>query len=180
MRKVQAILTKPGKALLLMLFSCLLAFQASAQQTTLPADTSHIDSLEQKTATFLKKLVEDIEAERSGALATDLEIDGLIVDETVTKAGRDFYQLFYSQWEAPPNARNFTIRISEKPSIGIATVVLVDINDSRVIETPLQPRYDIIESIAQQAARSIYDYLLNYEQIQQELSGEDLSGSGIY
>lgn len=180
MRKVQAILTKPGKVFFITLLSCLFAFQAMAQQTPALADTSHIDSLEQKTATFLKKLVEDIEAEKAGALASDLEIDGLIVDETVTKAGRDFYQLFYNQWEAPPNARNFTIRISERPAIGIATVVLVDVNDSRVIETPLQPRYDIIEGIAQQAARSIYDYLLNYEQIQQELAGEDLSGSGIY
>ncbi len=180
MRKLQAIFKRGGIALLFMLFGSICTFEASAQQTALPQDTTHIDSTENKTSLFLKKLVEDIEGEKKNATAVDLEIDGLIVDETVTKSGRDFYQIFYSIWEAPPNASNFTIRISEKPARGIATVVMIDVNDDRVIETPLQPRYDIIEAIAQQAARSIYNYLLNYEQIQQQLSGDDLSGSGIF
>ena len=112
--------------------------------------------------------------------SVDIEIDGLIVDETVTKMGRDFYQVFYSNWEAPPNSSNFTLKITEKPMIGIGTRIMVEINDQLVAESPLQPRYDIIESIAKQAVAMCYDYLLNYEQIQRELSGEDLSGSGIY
>ena len=180
MRKVLATSEKGIKVLALTLLSTLLAFQLAAQQSPLPSDTTHLDSTENKTPILLKKLIQDIEAEKQEAAPVDLEIDGLVVDETVTKAGRDFYQLFYSQWEAPPNASNFTIRISEKPARGIATVVMIDVNDNRVIETPLQPRYDIIEAIALQAARSIYDYLLNYEQIQRQLSGDDLSGSGIF
>lgn len=179
MTTTKAIFKRRGKASILMLLGSFCAFQAAAQQTTLPSDTTHIDSTENKTSLFLQNLVKDIEAEAADE-PVDLEIDGLIVDETVTKSGRDFYQVFYSLWEPPPNASNFTIRISEKPARGIATVVMVDINDSRVIETPLQPRYDIIEAIARQATRSIYNYLLNYEQVQQQLSDDDLSGSGIF
>ena len=29
------------------------------------------------------------------------EINGLLIDETRTKAGHDFYELFFSVWEAP-------------------------------------------------------------------------------
>lgn len=179
MRTIGTIFKRRGKVLILMLLGSFCVFQATAQQTTLPSDTTHIDSTNIKTSIFLRSLVEDIEGE-AGSEPVDLEIDGLIVDETVTKSGRDFYQVFYSLWEPPPNASNFTIRISEKPARGIGTVVMIDINDARIIETPLQPRYDIIEAIAEQATRSIYNYLLNYEQIQQQLSGDDLSGSGIF
>lgn len=155
--------------------------KASAQKIPVPSDSVLVDSANTEAPPELKKLMEDIEADQNHRQGgAELEIDGLIVDETVTKAGRDFYQIFYSSWEAPPNAKNFTISISEKPARGIATVLMIDINENRVIETPLQPRYDIIEGMAEQAVQICFEYLLNYEQIQEQLSGEDLSGSGIF
>lgn len=157
------------------------AIKAFAQELPPPSENVPLDSANTEAPPELKKLMEDIEAEQKDeGRGAELEIDGLIVDETVTKAGRDFYQIFYSNWEAPPNAKNFTITISEKPARGLATVLMIDINENRVIETPLQPRYDIIESIAEQAVQICFEYLLNYEQIQEQLSGEDLSGSGIF
>lgn len=166
--------------LLLFLGNSLIS-QALGQEAAVPSDSVTIDSTASEAPPELKKILEDIEAEQElEASEVELEVDGLIVDETVTKSGRDFYQIFYSIWEAPPNANNYTISISEKPARGIATVLMIDINDNRIVETPLQPRYDIIESIAEQAVRICYDYLLNYEQIQEQLSGDDLSGSGIY
>ena len=158
---------------------CLIALSANAQQPA-SEQAAKEDSLQQDAPAFLKEIIEDIEAENSKSSSYDLEIDGLIVDATVTKAGRDFYQVFYNNWQAPPNAKNFSIEIKEKPSRGLGTIVSIDVNDRQVIEIPLQPRYDIIESMAEQAVRSIYGYLQNYEQIQQQLSGDDLSGSGIY
>lgn len=156
------------------------AKQSQAQDIPPPSENVSVDSANTAAPPELKKLMEDIEAEKNNSAGAELEIDGLIVDETVTKAGRDFYQLFYSKWEAPPSAKNFTINISEKPARGLATVLMIDINENRVIETPLQPRYDIIESISEQAVQICFEYLLNYEQIQEQLSGDDLSGSGIF
>ena len=166
---------------LLLFFLSALFSRVQAQEIPIPSDSVSIDSTAAQTPPELQKILEGIEAEqKADAQETDLEIDGLIVDETVTKSGRDFYQIFYSTWEAPPNANNYTISISEKPARGIATILMIDINDNRVVETPLQPRYDIIESIAEQAVQICFEYLLNYEQIQEQLSGDDLSGSGIY
>lgn len=170
-----------GIGLLLLILNLATIMDAGAQEIPIPSDSVTVDSAASEAPPELKKLMEAIESEQnSDPDEIELEVDGLIMDETVTKAGRDFYQIFYSTWEAPPNSTNFTISISEKPARGIATVLMIDINENRVIETPLQPRYDIIESIAEQAVRICYEYLLNYEQIQEQLEGDDLSGSGIF
>lgn len=154
---------------------------AQYQQAPSQVDSAQmVDTVNMKTQIILEGLLERLEEKQAERSALDLEVDGLIVDNTVTKMGRDFYDIFMSKWEAPPNAKNFTITIRELPSLGIGTAVVVEINDHQVIEVPLQPRYDIIEEIATYAVGRCYEYLEHYEQIQQELSGDDLSGSGIY
>lgn len=155
---------------------------AQNQQPPVQTDSAAVaDSINMRTQMILEGLIERLEEqqlEKSSAL--DLEIDGLIVDNSVTKLGRDFYDLFMGQWEAPQGAKNYTITIRELPAMGISSIVIVEINDQQIIELPLQPRYDIIEEMASYAVGSCYQYLENYEQIQQELSGDDMSGSGIF
>ena len=111
----------------------------------------------------------------------ELEIGQLIIDDTFSKAGNDFQQLFYTRWNWPvQNAEQFIITISEKPSFINSTIVEITINDLKVFESFLQPRYDILEETAAQAIDITLQYILNYEDVVKELSGEDLSGSGIY
>lgn len=152
------------------------------QQAPIQTDSAAVtDSVDMRTQMILEGLLEKLEDQQiDKSSALDLEIDGLIVDNSVTKLGRDFYDIFMSQWEAPQNAKNYTITIRELPAMGISSIVIVEINDQQIVELPLQPRYDIIEEMAEYAAGSCYQYLENYEQIQQELSGDDMSGSGIY
>jgi hypothetical protein len=80
-----------------------------------------------------------------------LEIDGLVVDQTITKLGRDFYQAFYQRWEAPEEALNFTITVQEQPLPNIGTGITVLVNDEIAFQTRLQPREDVILASAQQA-----------------------------
>jgi curli production assembly/transport component CsgE len=116
---------------------------------------------------------------QNGAL--ELEIGQLIIDNTFSKAGNDFQQLFNTRWNWPTeNAQDFIITISEKPSFVNSTIVEISINDLKVFESFLQPRYDILEETAGQAIDITLQYILNYEDVVKELSGEDLSGSGIY
>lgn len=110
-----------------------------------------------------------------------LEIGELIIDNTFSKAGNDFQQLFNTRWNWPTeNAAQFVITISEKPSFVNSTIVEISINDLKVFESFLQPRYDILEEVAAQAIDITLQYILNYEEVLKELTGEDLSGSGIY
>ena len=111
-----------------------------------------------------------------------LEIDGLVVDQTLTKTGRDFYELFYNQWQPPSGAKNYTLLIQEQPSRGpgMGTQINILINDHQVVAIPLQPRYAIIENYAGKAVRIAANYLKNYQQIQRDLDGQDRMGNGIY
>ncbi|HYE95697.1 MAG TPA: CsgE family curli-type amyloid fiber assembly protein [Rubricoccaceae bacterium] len=80
------------------------------------------------------------------------EIDGLVVDETITRLGRDFYDVFFRVWAAPQGATNFTVTVQEQPLPNIGTLVTVRANDEITFQTRLQPRADVIEAAAQQAA----------------------------
>lgn len=111
----------------------------------------------------------------------ELEISQLIIDNTFSKVGNDFQQLFNTTWTWPAqNAEQFIITITEKPSFVNSTLVEISINDLKVYESFLQPRYDVLEETVTQAIDITLQYILNYEDVVKELSGDDLVGSGIF
>jgi len=130
----------------------------------------------------LKKLFEQVvkQVKTTNSNDYEIEIDGLLVDDTKTKTGKDFYDLFYSGWEAPKGAKNYTISVSEKPFRLNSTLIVVSINDNPVYQSVLQPRQDIVEGLSDDALSTTYSYLANYEEIQKQLNGDDMTGSGIF
>ena len=79
------------------------------------------------------------------------ESSGLVLDQTITKIGHDFYDQFYSKWEAPTEVLEYTVAVGEKPSRGNNAVILVTVNGEDLLEFPLQGKSDIVEDAAQQA-----------------------------
>ncbi|WP_266204663.1 CsgE family curli-type amyloid fiber assembly protein [Pontibacter kalidii] len=143
----------------------LLPAEAEAQNTTRQDTTQQQAKTRQQASPRPNQFEEVI---RSSA---DLEVDGLIVDETITKIGRDFYDIFHRQWEAPPSAKNFTILIKERPTRGSGALIQVALNDELLFEQQLQPRYDMIEETATYVAAGLYEYLVR-NQLQQQLEAE--------
>lgn len=109
-----------------------------------------------------------------------LEIDGIIVDQTRTKAGQDFYDQFFRNWEAPEEARDYSITIKEIPYRLRTTQIVISINDNEVFRSMLQPRNDYIKSLAEYGIMRCEQFLINYDEIMQQLGGEDQLGTGIY
>ena len=109
--------------------------------------------------------IDEMQGELQGEIVDDvdeaegLEIDGLLVDETRTKMGRDFYELFYASWTAPEGAIGFTLVVREQPMPQMGTRVLVEINDQVVYHAQLQPRYEMIEEHAEEAINYATYYL---------------------
>ena len=130
--------------------------------------------------TFLKNLVDQTIKHPLKSSEVEIEIDGFLVDDTKTKAGRDFYDLFYAGWEAPKSAKNYSITVTEKPFRLTSTLIVVSINDDIVYQDVVQPRQDLIENQVEDAVSVTQDYLTNYDEIMKQLNGEDLGGSGIY
>lgn len=79
------------------------------------------------------------------------ESSGLVLDQTITKIGHDFYDQFYSRWEAPVEVQEYTVAVGEKPTRGNNAVITVTVNGEDLLEFPLQGKPDIVEDAAQQA-----------------------------
>jgi len=127
-----------------------------------------------------KKIFEQIIKQPKKSKDYEIEVDGLLVDDTKTKIGKDFYDMFYGSWEAPSGAKNYTITISEKPFRLSSTLIEVSINDIPVYQSVLQPRQDIVQDMSLEAVVNTQSYLVNYQEIIKQLNGDDLTGSGIF
>jgi len=95
-----------------------------------------------------------------------IEFGGMVIDETQSKIGRDFYDVFYRYWDAPNNAPDFVITISEKPVPSMGTMVNIEINDTKVYQSRLQPRYDYITQVGKNAVSVCYRWLSQQMQTQ--------------
>ena len=112
--------------------------------------------------------------------ASVAEINGLVVDETITKAGRDFYEVFYGQWEAPASILSYTITIKELPLPGRGSQVMIYMDDTEIFNQAVPPRYEVVEEVAAYAVDLVSHYVANYESMSQQLGNEDQQGSGIF
>ncbi|MGY3088351.1 hypothetical protein ACVWYF_001384 [Hymenobacter sp. UYAg731] len=98
------------------------------------------------------------------------ESSGLVVDQTITKIGHDFYDQFFSRWEAPADNDDFIIIISEKPSrSNNNAIVTVVVNDEELLEFPLQGKYDIIEETNQQVMEVVSNFLQQARNLSKQL-----------
>ena len=129
--------------------------------------------------TATRAQAQDLQTASTGE-ATVAEINGLVVDEAITKVGRDFYEVFYRQWEPPASEMSYTILIKELPLPGRGSQVMVYLNETELFSQPVQPRYDVIEETAEYAAGVARSYVMHYESISQQLGTEDQRGSGIF
>ena len=148
---------------------------------TKPTGTTSKDIVKAKPVpTDIKKMMQQVIKQPVKSKDVEIEIDGLLVDDTKTKAGKDFYDLFYNEWEAPVDAKNFTITVSEKPFRLTSTLIVISINEDIVYQSILQPRQDLVEAQAEEGIETTQNYLANYEEITKQLNGDDMAGTGIY
>ena len=110
----------------------------------------------------------------------DLEIGEMIFDETITKVGRDFYELFFNSWSNPTQIKDFSITIKERPMPGMGTQIRVFMDEHEVLSQFIQPNMEQIEMLAEYTVGLASRYLLNYQEIQTQLQNEDQAGTGIF
>lgn len=125
------------------------------------------DQLKKFREAFTKLIEEETQpSKKQNPQSNGLEFGGLVIDETRSKLGKDFFNIFYRYWEAPTKAPNFMLAISEKPLPSIGTIVTVKLDNQAVYQSRLQPRYEKIEEQAKQAVA------ISYRSLQQKLQTE--------
>jgi curli production assembly/transport component CsgE len=107
-----------------------------------------------------------------------LEIDGLILDQTKTRAGHDFYDRFGKIWEAPPGMEGYNILIIENASPQWGSVIWIKVNDNVVFQGMLQPREAEIRDLAEKAAERVRGYVTFYLKEEHKMFDKDLAKDG--
>ena len=88
-----------------------------------------------------------------------LESQGLVLDQAITKLGHDFYDQFYSSFEAPLGTSSYTIIIAEKPGRANSNLVVLTVNDADLLELPLPTRTDQMQEIVAAAVETAQGFL---------------------
>lgn len=86
-------------------------------------------------------------------------VRSLVVDETRTTIGRDFYSTFYTRWQTPDDVQNVTVRVREQPRPNLGTRLLVDVQGTTVFQATLQPDMRMIRRAARAALARTTRYL---------------------
>ncbi|RPD98806.1 hypothetical protein EGM88_06355 [Aureibaculum marinum] len=92
------------------------------------------------------------------AEAENYEMIGLVVDDVITKLGKDFYDYFYQKYSSSSLKYPFIIHVNEKPMIGISSEITIVIDDVDIFKTMTNPKQEYLEVMAQQAILAINNY----------------------
>lgn len=139
------------------------AASEGTKESETPAEVTDQDFME----AFREAFEQTVERQQEQERQILLELDGMIHDDTRSKLGRDFFDVFYSEWRPPENARNYAIRINELPAPNMGTTISIKVNHTEIFNMRLQPRYDFIEEVARIAAHRTHQYVQqNTEQFQ--------------
>jgi len=87
-----------------------------------------------------------------------IEINGLVVEDVITKLGKDFYDFFYQEYNSSGSKYPFVINVIEKPLIGISSEVRIDIDDIIVYKMTTRPNEEYLQAAARQAIVAINNY----------------------
>lgn len=109
------------------------------------------DSLE-INQNFFKKKITQVEKEEA------FELKGLTIDETKTKVGRDFYDMFYIQYSQIPDKSSSSVKISELPTRGTSGQINIEIEDKIIYSFVTNPSEDFLREQIVNTIRYIKEF----------------------
>lgn len=104
---------------------------------------------------FVDKLQADDKQGDIGDSYDGIQLRGVVLDETKTKAGRDFYQLFYSSYLANQINSERIISLRESFSMGNNTRIQVLVDENIIFEFFVRTQYDYLKSMAEVSIRRV-------------------------
>ncbi len=101
---------------------------------------------------FFKQTVGVVEKEEA------FELSGLTIDDTKSKIGKDFYDLFYIQYNQIPDKSNSAITITELPARGTSGQINIQIDDKVIYSFMTNPSEDYLKEQLDFTLRYIKDF----------------------
>lgn len=78
---------------------------------------------------------------------------GMVINQTVTIVGRDFYRHFIDAWRDLPLTERYSVSIQERPSVRWGSRIVIEYAQRGVYQTFLSPRRDNLREKGLEAAQ---------------------------
>ena len=72
-------------------------------------------------------------------------LKGLVIEEAITKVGKDFYDFFYQEYLLSGLKYPFIVKIKEKPGLRRTTVLTIKADDTKVFEFMARPEEEFLK-----------------------------------
>ncbi|MGV6845381.1 MAG: CsgE family curli-type amyloid fiber assembly protein [Lutibacter sp.] len=79
------------------------------------------------------------------ATEEDFSIKGIVIDNAITKIGKDFYDYFYQAYLVSGTKYGFIIKINERPYFGRSSIITVKVKDFTIYEFFSRPNEDYLK-----------------------------------
>jgi hypothetical protein len=135
----------------------------------------------------------ELDALLSESMLNEEAGSSLILDNTRTKIGREFYENFFREWSsassdtlvvsafiAALNPEDFTITIDELPNPNQGAIIQISVNDVPLWGQFVQPRGDVVGAAVTAATEALIAYFESYQDFQQQMLSDDMQGTGVY
>lgn len=98
------------------------------------------------------------------------ELIGIITDDTKTKAGKDFYDIYYFKYNDVRINSKKIVTVSEELSFARNTKIIISIDNNVVFEFLVNPDEEFLTMAADDSIRTTYIYLKNLEKQSQYIT----------
>lgn len=102
--------------------------------------------------------VENKNATRKVKREEDFALKGIVIDEVITKVGKDFHDYFYQAYSTSGNQYPFIIIIKEKPYFGRSSIITVSSEDRTLFEFMSKPDEEFLKSAVNTSLQRVRMY----------------------
>jgi len=113
----------------------------------------------------IKDLKEDSNIDVKASTEDGVVLKGIVVEDTKTKPGRDFYSMFYTTYMANNINGKKIVSIKELLAIGSNTKIEVRVGETMVYEFFVRPSQEYLKAMTDVAIRRVY---LHFQQLDRD------------
>lgn len=92
-----------------------------------------------------------------------IELVGIVTNDTKTKVGKDFYDLYYYEYRDKNINAKKIITVSEELSFARNTKIIISIDNVSIYEFLARPDEEFLYLVAQESVNATYAHLVNLE-----------------
>lgn len=114
-------------------------------------------------------IVEEKKSEVLNKNEAELEITGIVSDDTKTKVGKDFYDIYFSKYNSEAIKGNQIVQIEEQLNIGRTTILKITIDNKLILEFIANPNEEFLSQKAEEAIQITKKYFKDLEKLKNRI-----------